>query len=738
MVLTPQGVRFSTNDAYYHALRVKRTLQDFPRVPVHDPGLAYPAGATVPWPPLFDGGVAMVARAVGGRDGAESAALRIAAWTPWIVGVLTVLGTLVSASLLMGPWEGVLAACFLAILPGHVAFTRVGDFDQHGAEVLLLIVSVTALVSASLKRADGGTPVRDELVLASSIALAFLVWQGSVLHLAILAGIVAFTWAVGGQGKTHHRAGAVVLLRSAVAAALMLALCAAVLVSPGTLVKMSLLGVTGFHVGAVMCVAMFAALLCAMPEMASAQRRVGQVGAATAGTVGFALIIPGFGDVVAHGLTSLTAGTPWHRNIQEFDPLFFAGYTPWTVEARRVGELLGLTLLLAPAALSGLVRRWPEDPGAANRRATLLWFGVGLIVLALMRKRFLVYAAVPLSMWAAAFIVPWARRAGADGKSLKAAGVGLTLSLLVLWPTFAWHARAFEPAPPPEERMALFTALEWLGTREPARPDRPGVLAEWDFGHLIQYVAGKPVLVSPFGTDVGESPMVEFARGFLSPHGDTLVEVMDRSRMGFFLLTNPATESHYARAYLTPPPPELVSAHRDWRSGLAVTVNPAFWRTAASRLFFEDGSGSGGVVPAVSGLRLVFEAGPVGLWEGRQAPAFKIFERVPGAVLKVSGLTAGQMVTAEVGLMTGAGRVSRWVTSGRAGGTGQARLSIPYASGMNGAVWATPARVAVGSGSTSVVLGERDVLEGRVRAVVLPEAGRATPPRDIPTGNGSS
>ena len=54
-VFTAGGVALMADgDTYYHALRAERLARDWPHVPWTDPGMNFPLGAAIPWPPLLD------------------------------------------------------------------------------------------------------------------------------------------------------------------------------------------------------------------------------------------------------------------------------------------------------------------------------------------------------------------------------------------------------------------------------------------------------------------------------------------------------------------------------------------------------------------------------------------------------------------------------------------------------------------------------------------------------------
>jgi len=719
-VFTEQGIRLSGNDAYYHALRVERTLEGYPTVPKRDAWLSYPDGADIPWPPLFDGVVAAIGRARGGPEGGSAAALRAATWIPVFVGVSTVLMVAVLGKLLAAPAVGAVAAVMLALLPAHVTFSGVGDFDHHGAEVLLLVAALTGLAALPGAGPASRRARASEVMMAAALAASFLVWHGSVLHVAIVAGGFAASWmTMSGdpEGRTRLAAS---LARASLLAAGLLALGVGLLVSPLALTRFSLVGATGFHVVGLLLLGGFAAAL-AVPIRGDSGAWARPLWAAAA-CLALGLMVPAFRDPVAHGLTALTAGSPWHRNIQEFDPLLFAGYSPLRRELRTALDLTGLGLPLAPLSMWWMIRCWPDDPRQRAGAAGILWLGLALIPLAVARKRFLVYAAVPLSLWAAALVVGAARRVARRHGSILGGASALVLTLVVLSPTLGWHRRERGASGGSAEREALIEALEWLRARAPSRPGSPAVFAEWDFGHLIQYFARKPVLVSPFGTDVGDGPMADFARAFLATHADTFDAVLERRRVGFVVLSNPVTEAHFARGYLPPEAPEVVTATRDWRTGLRVRVNPPFWEIASSRLYFDDGTGRGGGEAAIPGLRLVFESRRTTTWQGRLASAFKVFERVAGARLEVRS-APGELVRAETLLLTDSGRRVRWATESLADPEGRAELSLPYATGVNGTVWSVPYRVTAGSRAAELRVTEAEVTASRALRVMLPPGG---------------
>jgi hypothetical protein len=93
-------------------------------------------------------------------------------------------------------------------------------------------------------------------------------------------------------------------------------------------------------------------------------------------------------------------------------------------------------------------------------------------------------------------------------------------------------------------------------------------------------------------------------------------------------------------------------------------------------------------------------------------PLFKLFEPVAGARLRVTGAAPGTMVEGRVTVRTNVGRVFTFTLRDRAGEDGVARLRLPYAAGVNGAVAATPWQLASGASSATVSPSDADVLLG--------------------------
>lgn len=98
----------------------------------------------------------------------------------------------------------------------------------------------------------------------------------------------------------------------------------------------------------------------------------------------------------------------------------------------------------------------------------------------------------------------------------------------------------------------------------------------------------------------------------------------------------------------------------------------------------------------------------------------KLFERVRGAELRMAGAPPGQRVSARVELTTPLGRKVALVVEAVAGADGRATLRLPYATGANGGVQASPRRVEAGRATRLLAVPETVVRDGRPADLPLP------------------
>lgn len=679
-VLLPEGAgaRFvGDTDPYYHALRADRIAADFPTVPWRDDRMNYPVGTEILWPPLFDQAIATGAIvASGGRPSRETIE-RVAAWLPPILGVATVAATAALGGLLLGTGAGLGGALVLALLPSHVEYSAVGRADQHAAEILLQTLVMLAFVAGSARGAGRAREWAASLGLGLALCLSFWNWQGSALDLALLAAFAALWHVTDAGGASAARAARLLALGSGTAA---VALVVSILLwgRPGALASMSLSGVNGIQPLVAASVALFAAGLAIAPRLrkreATLGRRLGE--AAIAVAVPVLVLLPGYREGVVQGLLALTAGNPWYASIREFQPPLFGG-NGIGHELRAWGPRFAPLFVMpfAAIALARIARRRLVEPASL---VLLAVWGGALLLLTLARMRFALYLSVPASL------LSWiAIREGATalGAALSSAGARVAAlaagAILLLAPALFYFSHGgLRPDP---THLEVIRALEWLRDRGLPDAERPAVFSEWDWGHLIQYVAGRPVVATPFGTDGGEGAMETTAAFFLATSPGEAERILESRRAGYLMMTDPLTHAAFSAAFAPPDAVAPVRSEVDRIRGPKLAVTPEVDDLVAVRVYYDNGMSSRGL-PSLHRYRLVYEGSP------EVARQVRLFEIVPGDPIEIRGARPGASVSVAVGLRTNRGRAATWRTSAIADGEGRATVLVPFSTGSNGEV----------------------------------------------------
>ena len=711
----PDGVLLAADgDTAYHALRAERLARDWPHVPWTDPGMNHPLGARIPWPPLLDQLVATVAVATGPATPDHVAA--VAALLPPILGAAVVLLAALVGSVILGGgawWE---AALLLALLPAAVRQGFVGRADHHVLEVLLSLAALLAY-GAALRRERAGIWLPAALGVA--LALAFWNWPGSALTLALLAGHVGVLHLVSSDAEGPRRAAGA-LARGALVAAGLLAISIAAWGPPGALLDFGLTPITGLSVGLCLLTAAGTALIGLLrrrdPTAGMARRALHLVVACLPALAWLA--VPPLNAGLVHGLTAVGASSAWYATIAEFWPLLGSGRQPLTRELWLALFAYGLTPLALLAVVGPFRRAWARDP---ERRASLVLFAVWLaatVVLAALRRRFEGYAIVPLALASA-----WALRDGLDrlarsrpawAARLPATGAaGLLLVALPGLPVSLSGAVGELPAGC-EEKLPLFRWLRGV----PALPGREGVMAPWSEGHEIQWLARKPVVSTPFGTDIDPSSVQDQVAFFLASDPAAADALLRRRQVGFLLLDSPIREIA-TMAPFAPGSPPLAVEERSLVEGSTYAMRPELFDLVVARLYFFDGLAQGGDRPSLGSYRLLAESRTTVRVMELEAQAYKLFGVVEGARLTLRGLPPGAPVAAAATIRTGIGREFQWQTTARADAGGTAVLRVPYATGANGTSTATPFRVGDRSRSVEVSVTEAEVAGGSAVEVKL-------------------
>lgn len=710
-VFTADGIRFAgDDDTYYHVLRAQDIANEYPHVRWYDRQMNYPDGAVIFWPPLFDLILATAAVVAAGGHPQPDAVARAAAFVPPVLGVATLPILAAIGRRLWGESAGLLAALFVALLPAHAELSVLGRPDQHVAELFFFSLILLACLG-SWRKGGGASFAANVMLLGAAVCCAFWNWMGSALYLVFLLS-VALAWhlcAPPAERNDVPVAGSLALGFSLGAA--LLAASVLLFGEPGALRRMQVGGVGGLHVALTAAAGLGAGGLWAAPLLArhGRGRAIGSLVVLAAAFIALLAAAPELRQGIRVGLEPLLRGTPWFKNSQEFDPLFFSGVSPLSEELRSAARMYGFLPLVAPFALRPLLTAWKQDPAARPQVLFLFLFGGCFFVLALARLRFAAYFVVPLALWAAIAVPRISTVIASRIRSLRIRAIvpGMVCGVVLAPACFGMLA---EPLAARDAAQGeLIKTLTWL-RGQPQAAGREGVMAEWSYGHAIRYFAEKPVLVNPFGPELGLAALRDSAAFFLADDPLAAEKVLHERRLGFVVLTNPLTEAYYARAYAGEGASPAVSVSHDPLRGIRAEPTDAFWKLVVARLYFLDGARPD-AVDFLDGYRLLYESDMPSYWGAFATKKFKVFGMVPGA--RVAIVTApGSGIAASINVETNQGRAFLWRAGARADGRGSAVLRIPYATGVNGAVRAGPLRVTIGNKERIVNVAAGQVEQG--------------------------
>jgi asparagine N-glycosylation enzyme membrane subunit Stt3 len=720
-------VVFPPADAQYHVRRAFHAWVEFPRVLMRDPYLNHPAGATVPWPPLFDFTVAAFAKLLA-RD--ATAFQRVAAWTPPLIGALVVIPVYSLGRELYSRGVGLGAAALVATLPMSVSYSQVGQVDHHCA--VQLIGSFLLLFCARL--AGGiGSPIALGFGLAVGRVAMLLTWPGSLLYLVLIDATLCIAAIVGGRRSVSGAQSASALGALACVAPLVWA-------SPLALGgAYSAIALSRVHALALLAAALVAGCLWMLGRPPG--RRVASRGLRTAWTAGpgvallaVLLLLPEPREGIVLGLRFLTMQDAVGSETLEQLPLFrFLGGATGSPAWHSWGGF-AYALPLAPVAVLLAARR--DRRGAA-------WVVAGwsafFAFLAIAQQRYGNDLAPAAAIAFALALAAMARRATAflraDARRwlspLLACGMGLALLAPAVWVDYLPAARSSLRALAGDyahlDRSAVTVAGTLTRFMEEVRQVTPetsgyfdsgqapeyGIVADPNLGHALKNVARRATPSDPFAAPIGKVNWLRSLALLRSPTEHRGLELAEQLRARYVVTMSSSA-------------PGRLQGWLHSRDGLA---QPGWSRTEHFRLITE---GPFRGVPYAAGVQaLGFRVrDPVDAGGAGAAP-YKLFEIVEGAVLEVRDEPDVEVIAAIV-LRTPTGRTIRFDARSRTDERGIARLRVPYPTGRsigrNVTAARGPYRISSSAGSSAVHVSEQQVREGAVIAVPKaespPAAGR--------------
>jgi dolichyl-diphosphooligosaccharide--protein glycosyltransferase len=695
-ILGPGGPYLPGTDPHYHLWRAERLAEAFPALPSFDPWLNFPAGLDIPWPPGFDGLLALPGILLGRPDW-------IAPWAvvlPALLGAAAVYLTYRLGARAADRPTGLLAAALLAGMNGAVGYAHAGNADHH-ALVAPCVLGVFLWLERGERVPSRAGRLGCGLAAGSLAAFGLASWVITpALYLLPLPAALAWLWL---RGSPRPPGAA---LRVGLATACLLGL-GLVLATPGLarrpfalyqpsfllLVELGLLGLLGW-------------LAWRRPRL-----RVWLPFAGLSALLSLAAVVLLDGPL-AEALRIAAGHDPTYGLVEESDPL---------LRPSGVWSLGRVVFLFSPLYLAWPLLAWAWARAARPSFAaalTLAWavMGCGLMLL---QERFGEFAAPALALLLAWGGLAALRAAGRRGPAL-AGGVALVLGLAV-WPALG-ALRTLHP----EELMGDAPAQVEVGRALARVSPEPrgtsgaptyGVLTGWSDAYPILRAAGRPVIVSNFAKP---DALVGIRAAFeILLEADEARAVQRMRALGLrYAVVSPLHHQMDDMAAVAGVEAEFLQ-RESWTEGESIHTRfeprEPFFRALHTRLYLGDGGereALGGRLEGLAHFRLVAESTARAARLGEPQPVLKAFELVAGARLRAAACP-GEAWTFELELVSPIGRAFAYRRSGRAGPDGRLEIVLPYpTAGPPGPVLVRAVVLVAGARRWEPAVVERQVREG--------------------------
>jgi hypothetical protein len=641
-------------DSLYHMRRLERALDEGGNVSALDPLLDHPTrdGAPIPWPSAYTRVLWSLAAPFSPPEGRarDRFVEHLTASMPLVWAALTSLLVALAAGRLAGRAAALVAGLTHAFTFASMRYSFLGMGDHHAWTSLLHVAWLTAATEGLARRSRPRAAAAWGAVAGLCAGVSLASWVPTLIPLALFQltllalllrragrlprGLVPFTAA-------FHGMALVVVVPE-------------VLASPWA--NADLINLSPVHA---LSLALGLAGAVAVQLRPAAGRRLAlglPLAALFAGVV--------YQADIAVAWSWLSARDPFMAHIHESQPL--GG------DALR---WLGYGALLLPVAWLLCLRR------DADERWPWLVALPALVAMAFLQRRFAEGLAGPAAVVLAVGLCrfPWCER--------RRALVGLGVLAVAAHPGVVrttWNRSVhgvlwFESDKLARERD-LRAACRWL--RE--QPQAGAVLAQWDQGHLIEWVARRPTLASNFGGYLGERWLDPW-RVLTAADEDGVQDVLAERDVRFVLLAS------------------------DWmRNRVPMSgMNPDLDTCLAARLLPRGEPGRDPALDDLGTLRLV-----------HRVPGAWVHEHVAGALVVGTG-EPGETLRVSLTVRLD-GHPVEWSAASKVGDDGLARLRVPHATdaAAGDSLPTGPARWSLGARRGEVDLTEEGVTSGA--RVVLP------------------
>ena len=703
---TLQGgnVLFVGFDEFYHMRRILYTVAHFPNTLWFDSYIDYPHGYNNTWPPLFDQLLAAVSLAFGqhSQHGIEL----VSATVPAFIGSIAIVAVYYMVKEIFDRKAAIMSAFMTALAPYYVQKSMLGETDHHSLEVLLLIFAIMFLVLALSKKER-----RHLFAVAAGVSMAGLAytWIGSSAYfgMILIYALVQMTLDLK-NGVSSEETVTTLLTALGVTLAFTLPFWSTPWLSP------SFFGTLAIIVAIIASFAIARLVGNRKIHWAAFPIAVAALGPA------FVLFLNSLGlfakvnSLTSGGIEELFGGGMIGK-ISEAEPLFTR---PEIFFSSSILSNLGWNLVLSVIGLALLISYlWHSWQDTEKRESKLLFlvFAVYTLIITVGQIRFLYLSSITMGI-----LITILFFRVEDYASEKAAGLGqlprlsfiaLLFILLVLPTTF--EAIGITDVTP-QIAGDWYNTLNWLDENSnttswydnPDKTPEYSVLSWWDYGNWILYQAKRPVVSNNFQTGIEDA-----SKFYLSEDEKTATDILDARRTKYVITDYDMLYGKLpAIALWANKDPSEYQSSQDLGNYLAVVPTKKLYQTTLALLHFIDGSSLGH-------FRLIYESHTI-VGQNPPTSSLKIFEYVPGALIRVSNAPGKKVVTL-LNMTSNQGRKFIYVNEGTS------EVRVPYSTEKRYGTYAiTPYLVVSGNNSTnmrrqSINVTEDDVQNGKVLEVTM-------------------
>jgi len=675
-IFQPDGTYPLGNDAFYHLRRVQYMVEKFPSFLTFDPFINFPHGARPIWPPTFDWLMGLAMRILVG-PGRSDVVENWLMWLPPVLGALTVVLLYYLARSHFSTRVALLAGGLLVIMPAHHSYSQLGFLDHHVA--VSLLTTLVLWSSMSLLRCEPSgvaSPwplLRGGMLLGLALAASVATWPGSLIHVAIVqAGMVVCILFASDRARAVAWSRAFALCHVVVALLLLPLGLGQEWERWGsfTPVVLSNFQPVYFAIGALA----FGLIGEVWRRWNACDRMGGRI--ASAAMLGAGLSAAALAILPAMRVAALDAWM-WFAKEEEFqavvaesEPLISGGSpSDWWMPIQFLTPFVYLVPILC------MLLAW-----AGRRSRERLFFAawtLALFVATLNQRRFMNSYSVAhalLLAWMSWACVDWARARLSTASAPKRrtlSVLAVVLLLAVVAPSILGYtphlldlrSRLRGEAPTlvgiSHNMRLVVESARWL--RENSAPlgeQGYSVLGPWGDGHILKYVAERPVVQDNFGDDVAPENFA-LAEEYFSAL---------REREALAIIAPLRTRYVQVRS--------TGSGHRGEYKPTSIFHRLYLLRGSRDRVT-RPGSDEIVVVPSLKRHRLVYESPPADPGERPRNSLVKIFEVVAGARV-VGDAQPGVVVMVKLDVESQHGEPFEYRSLTRADESGRYALRLPY------------------------------------------------------------